>query len=375
MENMPEDHRGKLPYWEFEDAETGARGIKRVGYTPGLARACLAKLREIGLHTKWPSEDDELYSVRLKESGQSFWLEFGNNRDYGGMPTIEVMGESQQQDIAILSALTNVEARPIDLERLRNEVLPQIRALLESGKCTSVSDAFARKGIGLPEIEEPEEFNQLPDYCFRLLRPKDIYILGLLQEFRPDFDSYPYEVQIALLEETCKRTNELLRASRHLVNFLEYGAPNRDTRAEVENVARDVRAAKLRDVGGLSYKKIGEVLGVSPPSTTNREKNDHSTIRAMVKRGRKILEEALGEEGWQEKAEAMRSETKELIEQRIETCAVLNSCVLDLSVDEVRSHVVLNPATGLAQLDEEYGEKLGQKLRERYGEAKPKDQL
>jgi hypothetical protein len=142
------------------------------------------------------------------------------------------------------------------------------------------------------------------------------------------------------------------------LSFLEYGAPGEDTRAAVENVARDVRAAMLYDVGGLNYLQIAEVLGIPPPSATNREKRDHPTVRAMVKRGRKILEEAFGEEDWYEKAQAMRSEAKRLVERRKESFALANSWILDVSVDEVRPHVVLDPRTGIPRLDEEYTEKL-----------------
>jgi len=270
-----------------------------------------------------------------------------------------------------------LEAEPIDLELLRRDVFPQVRALLESGECTSLKVALERIPNPLPRTERLKEFGQILDdhYGQPLLRSKATYITWLLEYFRPGFDSYPYEKQIAFFDETCKRINELLTACRKLVSFLEYGAPNKDTRATVENIARDLRAAMFHEVGGLDYLQIAKVLGMPPPSGTNLEKRDHPTVRAKVKRGRKILEEAFGKEEWREKAQAMRSEAKQLVETGIEACAVTGSWLLDLPVDEVRSHVVVDQVTGKPGLDEKYAEKLGQKSREKYGEVRPKDQL
>jgi hypothetical protein len=62
-------------------------------------------------------------------------------------------------------------------------------------------------------------------------------------------------------------------------------------------------------VDGLSYSGIGEVLGVAPPANFHY-KGDHPTVRKMVARGRKILERALGKEGWRRLAEAMRTEAE-----------------------------------------------------------------
>ncbi len=117
---------------------------------------------------------------------------------------------------------------------------------------------------------------------------------------------------------------------------------------------------------------IAEVLDMPPASEANREKNDPSTVRHMVKRGRKILEETFGEEEWREKVQTMRSETKRLVEQDIETCVAIFSWNLDVSAEEVRSHVVLDPVTGRPWLDQEYQEKLMQKMEEWIGKPRPK---
>lgn len=108
----------------------------------------------------------------------------------------------------------------------------------------------------------------------------------------------------------CARVNEFLEALRKLMAFLEHGEPGRRGRMAAAKVAdRDVKAAVLRDVDGLTYREIGKELGVPPPGDFVY-KGDHPTVRKMVVRGRSILTEALGEKGWQSQVEAMRAEAE-----------------------------------------------------------------
>jgi hypothetical protein len=63
----------------------------------------------------------------------------------------------------------------------------------------------------------------------------------------------------------------------------------------------------VRDVDGLTYREIGEELGIPRPSNADY-KGDYPTVRKAVQRGRKILERAFGKEGWPRQAEAMRAD-------------------------------------------------------------------
>ena len=87
---MPKDQNDEPRYQEFEDPETGDNYVIRgLGPLPRLARDCLARLDEDGLHTKWRSKDDDIRPVRLKESGQTFWpTQFccGDHRASLGLP-------------------------------------------------------------------------------------------------------------------------------------------------------------------------------------------------------------------------------------------------------------------------------------------------
>jgi hypothetical protein len=75
----------------------------------------------------------------------------------------------------------------------------------------------------------------------------------------------------------------------------------------VEDVQRDIKAAVLRDVEGMTYREIGTEFGIPPPSNFDY-KGDHPTVRKMVSRGTRILEKALGKDGWRKKVELMRAE-------------------------------------------------------------------
>jgi NADH dehydrogenase/NADH:ubiquinone oxidoreductase subunit G len=112
-----------------------------------------------------------------------------------------------------------------------------------------------------------------------------------------------------LIVGCCRRVNALLEASRQLGAFLEYGASDKDLRAPLEEVERYVRAAELKDVEGLSDRKIGEILGIEPaPSDEIRRQN--SNVRHAVKQGKRLFTDAWGEEDWQKRAESKRNESE-----------------------------------------------------------------
>jgi hypothetical protein len=134
----------------------------------------------------------------------------------------------------------------------------------------------------------------------------------LLRYHRPGFDNAPLEERAELLAGTCAHINEFLEALRKLMAFVEYGVPGRGAVPVARTAARDVEAAVLKDVEGLTHHEIGKRLGVPPPANFSY-KGDHPTVRKMVARGRRILILALGEEGWQVQAGAMRTEARRFL--------------------------------------------------------------
>jgi hypothetical protein len=135
----------------------------------------------------------------------------------------------------------------------------------------------------------------------------------ILRYHSPGFDDLPAHERTNLVVDACAYVNRLLEALRKLVTFLEHGEMNFRGPAALKVAGREVEAAVLRDVDGLTNREIGERLGVPLP-TDFRIKADHPTVRKRVGRGRKALKAALGEEGWkvqvrvmQAKAESWRS--------------------------------------------------------------------
>jgi len=279
----PELHREML-------YESGAHEHSRL---QELANGWLTELAEVGLLELDPDQEaplkqadnsrptlhtreGELYTVRVEGHRQLFWVQVNARPLYGdrrGYKPIRVLDKPLRTQTAIISLLTTLEASPIDAERLREE-LSQENPLIHS----------------------------VQYYSYK-------YVLSLLRYYRPTFDELPHQDQLDLIVETCNRMNSFFTASRQLVEFLEYGVPSRDLRPAIENANRDVNATVLRDVEGLSLSQIAKRLGLSTDETDEQnDKRDYPQVRQMIKRGKKLLEGALGEDGWRKQIEVMKAD-------------------------------------------------------------------
>lgn len=99
--------------------------------------------------------------------------------------------------------------------------------------------------------------------------------------------------------------------------------------------SRDIKAAVLRDVDGLTNRQIADVLCINTPSDF-LIKGDHPTVRKIVRRGRSALVAALGEEGWRDQSQAMKDEVKRWHSRsEIERRAELEAEALGVPYDEV----------------------------------------
>jgi hypothetical protein len=145
--------------------------------------------------------------------------------------------------------------------------------------------------------------------------------------------------------------NTFLEALSGLESFLRYGTPDQKLTSMVRNPQRDVRAAVLHDVEGMSYTQVGERLKVPLPPDYEI-KGEHQTVRKMVGRGKSILEAAFGEEGWRKRIEAMKAEKKRWEslspeERRKEVATHAIALEFTWAFEEVRQLVDENP--GLAE--------------------------
>ncbi len=239
----------------------------------------------------------EAYPVRVGDAGQVCWLQLDAGRSERGYRNVAISDEPLRTDKAIVAALTALEGRPLDAERLA-KALPEVVPFYGEAvwdRWTKILKERRDDG-DLIETLEGLRYHQALDY-----------VLTLLRYHRPGFDEMPREERVALVAGTCSCVNRFLEALRKLMAFLEHGTPGRRIPAATKAATRDVKAAVLKDVDGLTYRGIGKELGVPPPEDAGH-KGDHPTVRKMVRRGRAILVRALGEEGWRRQAEAMRAE-------------------------------------------------------------------
>jgi hypothetical protein len=239
------------------------------------------------------------------------------------------VGQKHQTITATVAALTVLENSISDPEELHKTLLkvadlgpeipqkvwnfdddyvytfpPVVRELEDAGN--------PERGTAQAPAEEKKWVRVLHKYArglddYRQLRSLR-YLVALLKYYRPEFDKHPWEDQLALMERACTYVDELLGAVRKLTAFLEYGTPSGLPNRAVETLDRDIQAAILKDVEDLTYRDVGQELGIPPPRNVDI-KGDYSTARMAVKRGRKILERALREEGgWSKEAEKMKAE-------------------------------------------------------------------
>jgi hypothetical protein len=238
----------------------------------------------------------DAYAVVPEDSRQVLWLQLNGQRSSKrGYREVRVSDRPIRTDTAIVSALTALEGRAVNVEELRESLEQDDTSLVES--------------LYMEEV------------IYDGPSPLD-YVLLLLRYHRPDFSLLSREEKSGLLVHTCARINQFLDALRKLMSFLEYGTPTGQARAVTRDADMDVRAATLRDVVGLTYREIREELDVPPPKDIEI-KGDYPRVRQMVIRGRKILVLALGEDGWRRHIEAIKAEAKRwnslsVVEQDVE---------------------------------------------------------
>jgi len=114
--------------------------------------------------------------------------------------------------------------------------------------------------------------------------------------------------------------------------------PGRRGPAATKVAARDVKAAVLSDVDGLSNRQIAEALCMNVPADY-LIKGDHPKVRKMVIRGRSALVAALGEVGWRDQARAMKEEAQRWHSRsEVQRRAELEAEALGIPYEDVLKH-------------------------------------
>src|SRR5215211_7636016 len=266
------------------------------------------------------------YPARVGEVGQIVWLKLDGPRSpERGYREISVSDEPLRTDAAILAALTALEGRPLDvgaLHKVLTTILP-LRGESFLERWTKASeDRHAREDLR-PTLEDLRHHQTLD------------YALMLLRYHSPGFDEMTLEARADLIAETCAHINQFLEVLHRMMTFLEHGKPRRRGPATTKVASRDIKAAVLREVDGLTNRQIAQALCINTPSDF-LIKGDHPTVRKMVRRGRSALVAALGEDGWQAQAQAMKDEAKRWHSRNeLQRRAELEAEALGVPYDEV----------------------------------------
>jgi hypothetical protein len=272
----------------------------------------------------------DAYPVHL-DNDQVIWLRPSASRSPRGYKPIVVLDKQQRETKATVAALTVLEGSISNPEELRQALLlmadlspktlekvwvvDRDESLLSNSYEVVIRELDKEvdpSGQGSQKIADEEKWTRrLDKYARGVEKYRQLsslsYLVALLKYYRPEFGQYPWEYQLALMERACTYLHKLLEAVHTLTAFLEYGTPDWGPNRGAKTLARDVRAAILRDVDGLPYRVIGQELGILPPPDVHY-KGDYPTVRASVKRGREILEKALGTHGWSKQVETMKAE-------------------------------------------------------------------
>jgi hypothetical protein len=261
---------------------------------------------------------EKAHPVTFENSRQVLWLQLEGDRSLDhGYREVRVSDEPLRTDKAILAALTAMEGRTVDTDRLRS-ALDKLKLPLEEPMWRQLDEAL--KEIPVPPYDRSQSIAEDLEQMRKQREESELvsglqgawfldYVLLLLRYHRPEFDSLPEKEKLDLIAQTCAYTNTFMEALRKLTDFLEYGVPGRRQKAAAIDADRDVRAAVRKDVDGLTYREISRELGIPLPKDV-AYKGDHPRVRQMVNRGRSLLERTLGKEGWQDHIEAMKAEAK-----------------------------------------------------------------
>jgi predicted RNase H-like HicB family nuclease len=302
--------------------ELGEVGLGEVGPSPGVPpKAGTSHHNHIP-----PTPEEDVRPVHLGKSRKAAWIRLDGPRTERGYRNIEVLDQPLRTDAAIVAALTVLEAsviRDADFEQLRRALLDHVEARreLEQKKLQEVLDGLPPRWFSERKTDIDEEIKRLSPEERKKRLPKSWrswerapllwersirYMVALLRYRRPDFDRHVLEEQLDLLDRHWRHINKFLVKQREHIKFLEYGTPKGTPRA-VDLAQDQVKAAVLADIEGLSHKEIANRLGVDVPDRYEINAKIPK-ITDLVRDGRALLDEVLGEIEWREHAEGMKAE-------------------------------------------------------------------
>jgi hypothetical protein len=336
--------------WEDAPDEIDPAEIREMLYESGiksfpldvLEKMWLRELRDVGLSKvdastgippkaeshqvdrMSPPLQGDVRRVTLGASRKGAWIAFDGPRTERGYMDIVVLAEPLRTETAIVAALMILEASPlndVDFEQLQEALVRHVQdhPELESVKLQELLSQLPTGWFRhqMTQIDERRR-QQLSRWEKRqrdaaAWQRSLTYQVALLRHRRPDFDDLDLEEQLMLVGKFRRLVNRSLEAQRDLAAFLEYGTPQQGLPKRVVEQARaQVRAAVLADVEGLSPRDMADELGVPIPERYGENKKIPA-VQRMVEAGRDILDKALGEGEWSNRAQEMKSEAEQYL--------------------------------------------------------------
>lgn len=118
------------------------------------------------------------------------------------------------------------------------------------------------------------------------------------EEFGEAFDAWSPEDQADVVLRTIPSLNAVSKALSRLDMQKAWAAPNRSKAVPtLKRPGRDVMAAILKEVHGLSTLRIGKELGM-PAQANSRDKGENQAVRKAAEQGRDLLEGFFGADEW-----------------------------------------------------------------------------
>jgi hypothetical protein len=314
---------------EYEDAIERQEALYQSGSTifwdlTVLVELWLKELQEVGLSaldsaSQAPPKQAEVRNPELNspwgdprpvhvEKGKVLWLRFDGDRTEQGYRNIRVSDEPLRTDAAIVAALAVLEATAVNKKELALQI-KRLSTLLHEHSDTPLEGPLTERVF---EVAEELRGSKSRNRDLQFLQ-KDLhrrffeFVLALLRDRRPGFDELPLAEQLDMLKRASSYVSEIVANSLKLMKFLEYGTGKGLPTRTLETADKRVEAAMLRDVAGLKPKEIAERLGIPKPPDFSIKK-DYPEVRDLVNKGRSLLEEALGKDGWRERKKTMKTE-------------------------------------------------------------------
>lgn len=261
-----------------------------------------------------------LKSAAVKESGELFRLSdrqmarvIVERREHSAPVTLErVLDEYPRAHIsldvprieqAIIAAVTALRH-----ERVEDREMLKARRQLPAARWTE--QALLALAAGEQEPEEPASTagatieDAFGGFRFKLADE-------LLGHYRPDFRDMTPDEQSNLIIQVIVSSNKFMDALRNLALTIQHANPNQDLpRSPVKKASRDVRAAELREIDGLSFVEIGKRLSIrqSKHEITVKPYDNREVRKVIVPNGIRILKAALGQDGYDRYVETSKIE-------------------------------------------------------------------